>query len=331
MLSPPASAVRVDGLFEAEVEAAGRDSGARDAALARALETVLARLTGGRTSLQSAAAADLLESPGRYVEQYRYREVAREDGEQERLLLWAQFDGVSLARDIRRAGLPYWGAERPDMLAWLAVDERGRRYLVAESGGEVAELVRRAARRHGLPLALPLMDVEDRRAVEFTDVWGGFSDRIQAASQRYRPQALLSARLERRAGGDWRADWQLVNGANRLAWSAHAQTLDALLDAGAAEAAARLAQRYAVVSTASGMRTLVVEGVQSLDDYARVSAYLAGLSPVDRVDVLRVAPGTVEFNLLLSADERSLRQLIALGRVLRQSEDPAVWRFRLQP
>jgi hypothetical protein len=47
--------------------------------------------------------------------------------------------------------------------------------------------------------------------------------------------------------------------------------------------------------------------------------------------VLRVTDQEIEFNLKLSADERKLQQLIALGRVLRRSEDPAVWRFQLQP
>jgi hypothetical protein len=93
----------------------------------------------------------------------------------------------------------------------------------------------------------------------------------------------------------------------------------------------RLAQRYAMIATQAGMRALVVDGVRNLGDYARVSAYLASLGPVDRVDVLRVTDQEIEFNLKLSADERKLQQLIALGRVLRRSEDPAVWRFQLQP
>ena len=86
-----------------------------------------------------------------------------------------------------------------------------------------------------------------------------------------------------------------------------------------------------MVASAAGTHSLVVEDVRSLDDYARVYDYLAALSPVDHVDVLHVGQHTVEFNLTLSADERSLLQLIALGRILQRMDDPAVWRFHLQP
>lgn len=328
-----ATAVRLQHLYEAEVDAAGRDTASRDAALAQALEQVLARLTGGGDALQGSVAAGLLENPGRFVEQFRFAEPPASDPTAGGLKLWVQFDGVSLARELKQAGLPYWGPERPGVLVWLAVDNRGQRYLVSENGDEqLAADVQQAGRQHGLPLTLPLMDLEDRQAIEFTDVWGSFSGRVESASQRYHPQAILTARLERRSAGQpWRGEWQLVDGGTRQTWNTRDGNLTETLDAGIAEAAGWLARRYAVVASAAGVHSLVVEDVRNLDDYARVSGYLASLSPVDRVDVLRVERHTVEFNLELSADERSLLQLIALGRVLRRVDDPSAWRFRLQP
>ena len=332
-LSAPASAARLEHLYEAEVAAAGRDTADRDAALQQALQEVLVRLTGSRATLQNPAAVALLENPGTYVEQYRYTENPAAVGSDTALNLWVQFDGVSLARDLRRAGLPYWGPERPDVLVWLAIDDRGRRYLVSEGGRQPAgDYLKQAAQQQGLPLTLPLMDLQDQRAVDFTDIWGRFVAPVESASQRYRPQAILTARLARSsADGSWRADWQLLSGDNRQDWSVHADDLHAAVDAGIADAAEWLAQRYAVVATTEGVRSLVVEGVRTLDDYARVSAYLAALSPVDRVDVRRAQQHSVEFNLTLSADERNLRQLIALGRVLQRVDDPALWHFQLQP
>jgi hypothetical protein len=293
---------------------------------------VLQWLTGSREALP-AAAAKLLEPPGRFVEQYRFNELPASDDQPRRLMLWAQFDGVSLSRELRQAGLPYWGAERPDVLVWLAVDDRGQRYLLSETGAEPAvDAVRQSAQRNGLPLTLPLLDLEDQRALQFTDVWGGFFGRIEAASQRYRPQVILTGKLERdSARGVWRAEWQLVDQGNRQNWSSRADSLGAAVDAGVADAAASLAQRYAVTATQAGVRTLLVQGVRNLDDYARVSSYLTSLSPVDRVDVVGVRDQEVEFNLKLSADERNLQQLLTLGRVLQRSDDPSAWRFQLNP
>lgn len=332
-VAPLAGAARLDHLFEVEVEATGRDSAARDAALRAALRDVLVRLTGSRATLQSAAAARLSEEPGRLVEQFRFIEIAATEEQANRLRLWVQFDGVSLSRELRQAGLPYWGRERPDILAWLAVDDRGRRYLLSESSEQaVTAALAQAAQRHGLPLTLPLLDLEDQRAVKFTDVWGGFFATVEAASERYRPQVILTARLERGSPtADWRADWELADGAQRQSWRTHATDLEAAVNAGMADVAEWLAQRYAVVAAQAGLRTLVVEGVRGLRDYARVSRYLASLSPVDRIDVLRVEDEEVEFKLELSADEHNLLQVITLGRVLRSTGDPVAWRFRLNP
>ncbi len=325
--STAALAVRVNHLFEAQVPVAGRDAPARDAALADALREVLVRLTGSALALQSAAAADLLAKPGRFVEQYRYVDAGGSS-----LALWAQFDGVSLARELRQAGLPYWGEERPDVLVWLAVDDRGQRYLAGETEPRpVNDSLRRIGQHYGLPLTLPLMDLEDQRNAGFTDVWGNFFTRIQRASQRYRPQAIVTIRLERSSAGDWRAAWQLVDAGDQQTWRTHGDTIDQALAAGFGDTTQWLAQRYAVVATATGSRSLLVEDIGSLDDYARVSAYLAALSPVDQINVARVSGRSVEFSLVLSADEHNLRQLISLGRTLRQVDDPQAWRFRLQP
>jgi hypothetical protein len=328
----PAAAARVDGLFEASVDAAGRDEQARDAALGAALEQVLVRLTGSRKALRTGNASGLLDNPDRFVEQFRFGETPADDGERQ-LRFWVQFDGVSLARELRERELPYWGAERPDVLVWLAVDDRGRRFLVSEAGArELGVAVGDAARRYGLPLTLPLLDLEDQRQVGFADVWGGFVDRVNAASQRYRPQVVLTGRVDRAsAAGDWRVEWQAQDQAERRDGRAHGPTAEAALDAAMAQVAVWLAQRYAMVATATGTRALVVDNVRSLDDYARVSAYLASLSPVERVDVGRVSGDRVEFSLALSADESSLLKLIALGRTLQAGPDPMAWQFRLNP
>ncbi|GMQ83975.1 MAG: DUF2066 domain-containing protein [Gammaproteobacteria bacterium] len=352
LVSTSVHAARLAGLFQAEVDADGRDSVSRDAALALALRDVLVRVTGSTSSANEPAAQALLKQPGRFVEQYRFLDApARSPDPVPQVRLWVQFDGVALAREVRRAGLPYWGRERPDVLVWLAVDDRGQRYLVAENtrsaaAGErgqgylaaennssaAAAALYRAASRRGLPLTLPLMDLQDQRAVQFTDVWGGFVGSLEAASQRYRPQIILLGKLERSRGGSgWRADWTLLGNGDTQSWTRYANGLGAGIDQGMAEAAEWLAVQYAAVTADASVRTLVVEGVQSLEDYARVLKYLASLAPVEAVQVARVSGQDVEFNLQLSAAEHNLLQVITLGKLLRPDGDPSLWRFQLNP
>ena len=333
LLATGAHAVRVDNLFQIEVDAAGRDRVARDAALQQALSEVLVRVTGAVETVADPAARALLKKPGRFVEQYRFRRQPGQAGQPAQLRLWVQFDGVSLAREIRHAGLPYWGRERPDVLVWLAVDDRGQRYLVSESSeNAAAAALLQAAGRRGLPLTLPLMDLEDQRAVSFTDVWGGFVGSVRDASRRYRPQVILLGRLERsRHAADWRAEWTLLADGDNRSWRSHADTLSAAVTQGIAGTGEMLAMQYAVVSADASLRALVVEDVRGLADYARVMRYLAALAPVENVQVKRVSAGEVEFDLQLSADAHSLRQVIALGKLLQAVDVPEAWRFRLNP
>jgi hypothetical protein len=334
LISVTGHAARVDDLFQVEVAAAGRDAGSRDVALRQALGQVLVRVTGSAESLSEPSLKPLLKNPSRFAQQFRFRDIPAEmPGQMEQLRLWVQFDGVALAREVRNAGLPYWGSERPDVLLWLAIDDRGRRYLVSDNSGDsVTRTLSQAAHRRGLPLTLPLMDLEDQRAVQFTDVWGGFVGSLEAASQRYRPQVMLVGKLGHSGtSGGWRGSWSLLGASGQQNWTAHAASLQAAVDQGIDEASEWLANQYAVVATDQAVRSLLVEGVQDLGDYARVSKYLASLTPVEQVQVARVNGREVEFSLNLNSDERNLLQVITLGRVLQAIEEPSAWRFRLNP
>jgi len=334
LVSVTVHAARVDDLFQVAVAAAGRDPGSRNAALGQALRQVLVRVTGSTESLRNPSIGPLLKNPSRFAQQFRFRDIPPETpGQAEQLKLWVQFDGVALARAVREAGLPYWGSERPDVLLWLAIDNRGRRYLVSDnSGGSAARSLSQSAYRRGLPLTLPLMDLEDQRAVQFTDVWGGFVGSLQEASQRYRPQVILVGKLGHSGtSGGWRGSWNLHGAGGQQSWTSHAANLEAAVEQGIGEASEWLALQYAVVATDEAVRSLLVEGVQGLEDYARVSKYLASLTPVEQVQVARVNGQEVEFSLNLNSEERNLLQVITLGRVLQAIEEPSGWRFRLNP
>ncbi|MGA7802261.1 MAG: hypothetical protein WCC36_15800, partial [Gammaproteobacteria bacterium] len=98
-------------------------------------------------------------------------------------------------------------------------------------------------------------------------------------------------------------------------------------------AADRLAGRLAVRLGAGGMTplSLTVDGVQSLADYARVSKYLASLTPVQQLDVSRVDNGQVTFQLKLDGAAGALDQAIALGSVLHPVAGGPARTYRLSP
>jgi hypothetical protein len=318
-------------LFDAEVEVPNQTAGVRSRALGTALQEVLVRVAGQDAVLQTAAAKQLLASPDTLVQQYRY---FNEPGSEPPLLkLWVRFDGDAIRKSLQQQGQSYWGSERPDTLVWLAVEDRGKRYLVsADDGSDVQQQIALAAKQRGLPILFPLMDLEDQSQVRFSDIWGGFFENVMAASGRYNPQAVLIGRLNRSPSGGWSSRWHLQVAGKPYAWSDSREQLEKLAQQGIDDAADRLASRFAVVHSGGDLDSvrISVSGVDSLNDYARLSAYLKGLTAVVDMQVAQVAGAEIDYTLKLNGSLADLTRTVSIGTVLEpvQSDTPGSYRLR---
>jgi hypothetical protein len=151
--------------------------------------------------------------------------------------------------------------------------------------------------------------LQDLDAVTFTDVWGGFEDRIVAASARYRADAVLIGRVRPGVLGN-EVEWLFVAGSERqgLPRGGVRDGLDAAADRYAAE-----------LSTVGGasLTALTVHDVSTSADYARVMSYLERQSVLERVDIESFAAGTLNLRVAARGDARVLGRVLALGGVLR--------------
>lgn len=338
----PAGAARVSGLYEAEVPVLGQDAEQRNEAIREAFRRVLVKLTGNRAIAGQAALAGDIPQASRYVEQYRYRlapagsaavpaELAQAPVPG---LLKVQFDSSALNRLLRERGLPLWGDVRPAVLLWLAVDQGGRRgFLTPELDEQAYQAMTVAAGERGVPLLLPLMDLEDQTRLQVADVWGGFAERIRAASDRYGPDALISGRLVEVSPQQWHASWTLVIGGETAVWDSEGASREMAAAQGVQEAIDRLAARFAPLAAggSAGRIHLRVAGVESLRDYVRVSRYLSSQGTVEQADLLSVEPDAVIFELSVRGSEQVLEQALALGGVLRPQAREAAAGGALDP
>lgn len=103
-------------LYAAEVPLQVRDRAAEDEAFAAALAKVLVRVTGLRDVRDDDALTALLPRARTLTRQWSY---TREG-------LWVQFDAGLVRRELQALERPVWGAERPRVLAWLAIDDGER-------------------------------------------------------------------------------------------------------------------------------------------------------------------------------------------------------------
>lgn len=308
-----AVAAQLRGLYEATAPLDPTKNRARDMAFVAAMEQVLVRVTGRPDVAADPGVSELLAQPGAYVLQFR----ETVDGE-----LWVAFDGAAVNEVLSAARLPIWGGERPSVLMLVAMDLGGgeRFVLAAEDDLDdprritLRDEIEDQATRRGLPVILPLMDVQDRSVVTFTDLWGGFDQVLLEAAARYEVGTVLLGRY--RYDEPDRMRWTLLEGDQAERWVGR-------LDDGIDGAADRLAARYAVATDAAleGEVGLAVTGVGSYGDFERVLRFLEEVTAVEHVSVRSLKDDEVIFGLTLRGSLENVDQAIRLGGLLRADVD----------
>jgi hypothetical protein len=325
-----AAAVEVTGLYEAEVPVASQDAVERAAASRAALAEVLVKVSGSAEVAQRPELKSLLEQAEQWVQRYQYRAAppatgattAGAQGAPTRLL-WMSFDRQTVNQRLSDAGLPVWGVNRPSILLWVAVEDGGKRYLVGgDNRPDLQGSVNAEARRRGLSLNLPLLDLQDQGSLAVADVWGDFSEMILKASERYQPDAVLVGRVYAVAADKWQSHWTLYHRGSVSSWESAEGLQDEAVAAGIDGAAEQLAKRYALELTPGigDSVLLTVENVATLTDYARVTHYLQSLDPVAEVQVARVEGAKVSYRLKVRGQTQGLIQTIAWGKTLAPSQ-----------
>ncbi len=310
-----------DDLFVAQTPVTDEDSETRNGALKLMLADVLIRVSGNTGIASQPAARAVLDAAPSLVQQYRY-ETGQQEGETVERVLWARFEKGSVERMMREQGLPVW-SQRPRVLLWLATERAAQRALLNLDGEPqaMAALRARAAYR-GMPLQLPLMDLEDQAGLTPADVWSGYQPGIRQASARYPHDLIVTGRLQAQSGKRWRGAWTMFGGDGEQTFDTPAQPLDDALAFAVDQIQNLLAARYAPMpgaQSASGTLVRFAE-VYDLAAYGRLSALLQGLAPVSQVALRDVVADAVYVELRLRGSEDDLQR--ALDTSLELAPDP---------
>ena len=306
-------------LYEADVVWDDGDAAAREDAFRQALRQVLVKVTGLRHIGESSRAGILVENAPALVQQYELRTATVSGGgvTVQEPRLWVRFDEAAVDRLIEEANLPVWSRPRPSLLVWLAARGDGvQRVAGAEDAEGIAEILRQGAASRGVPIVLPLFDLEDRVLSGPPELWIDAEEQIQVASQRYGPGAVLIGHLDHSVV--WEARWSLLLAGGAQRWTSEGQLRDLVVDEGVQEAVDALATRYASSEPEADQPAIVVSvsGVHDFMGYARTVRYLESLDEVESVDVLGVVLGRVRLGLKLRSGVAGLRELLALGSTL---------------
>lgn len=315
-LPPEAAAVEVPTLFTAQVPFDSSARNARNTAYELALAQVLTRVSGSGFGANESAIRELFPDPASYVMQYR-------PGANQ--TLWVSFDGPAIEQTLRDAGHTVWGAERPLTLVWLAVDwGRGSREIVAaddpdrtqsqsrsiNSNKRLRERVLAIAEQRGLPLVFPLLDTIDLQSVTFSDIWGGFDERIIDASKRYDVDSILIGRIRLSSGR--RENWTYFFSGDEHSWNGPPEAV-------VGQVADLLAAEFAAGGSAPVRRVaLSVSGVDSLQAYGSLQSLLADVSLIEGFVVTEVAGDRVSYQVDIRGGADRLSRVLRFNGLVEQ-------------
>jgi hypothetical protein len=317
-LAAPAAAAPVD-LYAGEAPVAAQDEAERSRALAPALLSALVRASGDPTLATDARLPGVLEQAPRLLQSFGYRQVVETGADSAPVLrdyLQARFDPAGLQGALAALGRGVW-SERPRTLVWLVIDDGSTRRIA--SAAQVAALgaLSRTAQQRGIEFVLPAMDAEDLARIDPDTLWGGPSSAALAAASRYGTPVALVARLSR-SGTGWSARLTLADGGRPEDWASNFGDANAALAAAANGLADRLAQRFALAAAERVVADyeVTIAGIAGADDYARVMAYLGGLSVVQSFAPRAAEGSTLSIAATLTVAPARLRQVLAIAGVL---------------
>jgi len=328
-------------LYTARVPFDARNPQSREQAYEEALTEILLRITGSQNPVPPEQVKEWFPNPARYVMQFR-------SGEDD--TLWVTLDGESLERVLRGAGYTVWGGDRPLTLIWLAVDwGEGEREIVGSNDAERAaaesrsidrnrllrERVEEVAMERGVPIAFPLLDAEELELVSFSDIWGGFNDRLLDASRRYGANSILVGRI--RADTVQQNRWSYFFGRERREWTGEAEEAINLL-------ADTLAEQFAVTGNAPlETISLTISGVDSIAAYGAVHSFMQQLNVVESLAIDVVSGDRIRYEVKAHGGRERLERALEMSRILEvddsfdrplygdSSPQPSVLEYRYRP
>lgn len=308
----PARAVTVEGLYDVEVSAQSEQEADVEAAYRRGLSQVLVRVSGSAGVLEREDSDAVLDEAGSLLESWQ--QSGGSDGDNQ---IRMRFGPSAVHQALSALGVPVWGVNRPLTLAWVAVQDRGDRGLLVDTGQSDGEgwsaLLEAEADRRGLPLMLPPADrAGDRRLL--SEVWGQFMEPVKEASRGIAHDLLAVVRISR-SGGAWQAGWTFQGQGIDQQQTVSADTPEVLtarvVDAWTEELASRFASSGGMSDSGPEVN-LVVEGVATTSDYAAITKALSGMNPIESVGAVEVGRKRIVFQVTFSGALEQLQRNIAL-------------------
>ena len=332
-----ARGAELNDLYQSSISVENQSAKIRALALKSAMRSVLLKVGGQEQVLDNPLIKQAIDKQGQFISQYRYFRQA------EQLYINAQFDEGKINQLFQQAGLSLWGRLRPQILIWILDENNLSRTVVADSAANVLpQMIRDFSSQRGLPMMLPLMDIEDANTIQLSDFWGRFSEQIKYQSSRYAADALLVIRIsnssliiqEQALNGEqcvgllcqqsssYVADWSLISDNQVFSQPYQGDNKQTLVQQILKDVADNIYQRYALSTSLNNDYIIDVANIDSLEAYVNVSQFLTQLSAIEQVTLVKAQGENYRFKLSLIGSKQALKASLRLNKSLTQYIDP---------
>ncbi|MFT7414029.1 MAG: hypothetical protein ACI9FO_000684 [Methylophagaceae bacterium] len=304
------------------------------------LHQVLLKVVGDRSVLDAADLTPILSGVGSLIQQSQYTrltEITDDLTQPDQLALVLTFNESAVNQALANSGLPIWSKSRPDVIVWLTIDNgQTPRILAADDDDTLyTKTLEQAAAERGLPILLPIMDLQDQNQLSIADLWAGIPTPIEQASQRYGAKIILLARVTVLANDVVKIDWQSIINGTIEQWQSNGK-ITSTLQAGIDEFTDSLARDLTQVVTSQDQQISMLEinSVRDYADYSRTMAYLSNLQYVSDLQMVALEDDKLAVTIQIRGDKSVFMRTLAIERVIQQeSGDVAsdVMRYRLLP
>lgn len=311
-------AVVVPNMYDATFSLTTQSDAQRKDLFEKGFIQVLERISAGKEIEQKDPVKLALRNVMIYVDQYT------DEGNR----FTIKYNPDLINKLISDIGQTSWGHSRPSVILWLALEEQQVRRLVgSENAPELQATIAAIAEKQGLPVFLPLMDLQDMTAVTANDVWGEFSTVLKEASKRYQAQAILVGKIIHHetpvSGKAWEGHWQLITLGESPSWTIQSDSLEEMLTQGVSGTTRLMIGHYGVKNSKESLSDdkpilIRVRDIQTEADFAKVEAYFSSLDQVNKVSINELAGSLATFEITPKRehDKETLAQAISLDQHL---------------
>ncbi|WIO73413.1 DUF2066 domain-containing protein [Porticoccaceae bacterium LTM1] len=306
-------AVEVKGLYEVAVKVEDQSALERTKGTRAGLAQVLVKVSGRSDVVNHSAVKDALNRADSYRLQHSYDHQPATLTAPEYLNLKLRYDETQIRRLLRRAQLPIWPSNRPEILFWMVTDlpNEGRLHVSRELMPEAYELLERKMAERAAPLRLPLLDLEDQLNLSARDAWDQNAERATEAAQRYDTDHWTVLSFYRTNSGEYRASIQVEAGVHSDREALIAGSLEDLIDKAVDWSVDRVSQGYTFVPKQNAEEVaLRLESVDNYKEYQAVISHFEGLEMVRSVRLVAANGNVLDLSMAIDGSPAKLRDLL---------------------